>query len=174
MKLLFCDTETTGLLKPIGAPLHFQPHVIEVCFIQTNEKFEILKKYSKLVNPPIEIPDFIEKLTGITNEDAASAKSFKKQSKKIGKILDESDYFVAHNAPFDYWVLKHEFSRLKNGQPFPKRVCTVEQSMHIVGSRLTLKRLYALATGKIIEGAHRAESDVMALIECYKYLSRER
>ena len=58
--------------------------------------------------------------------------------------------------------------------PWPSiQICTVEKSFSINNKRMSLEKLYKLATGHDIENAHRAESDVFALMECYQFLRDE-
>ena len=72
--------------------------------------------------------------------------------------------------------MKFELKRLglEFNFPWPKNhICTVEKSFPIRNKRLKLEQLYEIATGKKgIKGAHRAKSDVLAMVECIVWLRK--
>jgi len=92
--LTFCvlDLETTG-----GNPDTEQ--IIEIGMVKI-EKMKLTEERSFLINPEKPIPEFVQKLTGIKNEDVVS-------SPKIHEVLDDVIQFigdsilVAHNISFD-------------------------------------------------------------------------
>ncbi len=112
------DVETTG-----GSP--FFNRVIEIGLLRV-EKGEIVEKYQTLLNPGMEIPEFITKMTGITNEAVASAPAFEEIAEDLAAKF-EGNIFVAHNSQFDYGFLKEEFRRLGYGFTLPQ-LCTVRLS----------------------------------------------
>ena len=59
--LVFVDTETTGLNATVD-------RVIEVGILRV-EKGVITQKYSKIINPTIEVPEFSYKMTGIKKKE---------------------------------------------------------------------------------------------------------
>ena len=60
--------------------------------------------------------------------------------------------------------------------PWPcEQICTVEASFAIHNKRLKLGQLYEIATGKSsFPSAHRAKADVLAMIECMKFLKENK
>ena len=169
------DTETTDLLKPDSANINLQPYMTEICAIKFDSKFNVIGKYSSLVKVPVPIPEFITKLTGIDDAMLKKQKPFKKQWKDIRKFFSDCDAVVGHNVQFDMEVLKFELRRIQKEHNFCwpiERLCTIELSYALENKRLKLAKLYELATGKQIENAHRAEDDVLATIECFKWLSK--
>lgn len=68
-------------------------------------------EWSTLVNPEMRIPEFIERLTGISNAMVESAPTFKALADDLMERL-QGKVFVAHNARFDYAFIKNEFKRL--------------------------------------------------------------
>lgn len=168
----FLDTETTDLVLPHGTSLIHQLHIIEICSIVTDDKFRIIDELNTLIKPPVEIPYFIEKHTGITNQMVKNKKPFKKHIKELKRTFQNSKFFVAQNLRFDHDAIKIEMSRLGKKIKFPPVLhCCVEQSMHLNGFRMTSKELHKAATGKPeIEGIHRAKTDVLAMIEYYKFM----
>lgn len=174
--MLFLDNETTGLLKPELTDLQLQPYVTEICMIKTDKKFNLIDEVNTLINPGVPIPDFITKITGITDGMVADKPSFMDVFKDLAELTTGERGIVAHNAPFDLGVLKYEMRRIgmEYNYPWPmNHICTVEATRHLEHKMLKLGYLHELATGKPHEGAHRAQADVYALIRCYKWLVEE-
>ena len=166
------DFETTGLLKAEGNPLHLQPHIIEVYACQVDDG-KIIKEVETFVKPPMPIPPIITKITGITDFDVKDAPVFSEIYRDLVDVFFGSHTTVSHNVSFDEGVLINELRRMGKQYSFPYspiKFCTVEQSMHLRGHRLKNGELYKIATGKEIEGSHRAKNDVMATWESYKFL----
>lgn len=112
------DVETTG-----GSP--FFNRVIEIGLLRV-EKGEVVEEYQTLLNPEMEIPEFITKMTGITEADVAVAPTFGELADEILSKFEDA-IFVAHNSQFDYGFLKEEFRRLGYGFVVPQ-LCTVRLS----------------------------------------------
>jgi DNA polymerase-3 subunit epsilon len=73
---------------------------------------------------------FVSGMTGITNEMVADAPKFEEVAQKIWE-LTEGKIFVAHNARFDYGMLRNEYRRL--GKIFTrKQLCTVKLARKII------------------------------------------
>lgn len=147
------DIETTGL-KVI------EDRITEVAiFIYDGEK--IVDRFHSLINPERHLPEFITRLTGISNEMLADAPRFFEVAKDIVKIT-EGKVFVAHNAHFDYTFIKNEFKSL--GYTYQRKtLCTVRLS------RKLFPGLSSYALGKIcqhfgisIRDRHRAQGDAEA------------
>lgn len=175
--IVFYDTETTGLLKPAANDIKQQPHIIEICVMKFDDDMNHLETFESFIKPPMPISDEITKITKITNEDLKDAPSFAAVYNDIASIFLGARRMVAHNLGFDRSMLANELIRIDRLIRFPwaiEHVCTVERSMSYEGRRLNLTKLHKLATGKeTIEGAHRAKTDVLALVEGYKFLLRE-
>src|SRR5947209_2152485 len=116
--LVFVDIETNGLSNIRG-------RVIEVAVIRV-EAGKVIRTLNTLIDPETPLPQFITRLTGITESDLASAPTFDQIAEELQDILHDA-IFVAHNVRFDYSFLKQEFVRL--GLTFlPKQLCTVKLS----------------------------------------------
>ncbi len=112
------DVETTG-----GSP--FFSRIIEIGLLRV-EHGEVVKEYQTLLNPGIEIPEFITKMTGISDTDVASAPVFEDIADELLGMF-EGATFVAHNVGFDYNFIKEEFRRA--GYEFNlDKLCTVRLS----------------------------------------------
>lgn len=175
MYITIVDVETTGLIRAKGSDKIIQPYITEYFALKVNPKTGEHKEYESYIRPPVPIPKHIEKLIGITNEMVRNAPTFLDYHKQIVSSCFCSHTLVAHNLPFDLECIRLEMSRIGKEYQFPYppiHFCTVEQSMHIKGHRLKNSELYELATGKTIEGAHKARNDVMATYESYKWLKQ--
>lgn len=176
--MLATDTETTGLLKPEQTHLHMQPFMTEIYIAKFNENFEITDEFDHLVKPPFPIPEFIQKLTNITNEMVSDKPTFIDIYDDLCNFVRGEEIIFAHNASFDTGVIRYELERhdLQYKFPWPsKHYCTVELSEPIQNKRLKLNQLHEIATGKSeIVGAHRAKTDVVAMIKCIEWLHKNK
>ncbi|TGD58208.1 exonuclease domain-containing protein [Flavobacterium humi] len=130
---------------------------------------EVVDQFISLVNPEIPIQPFVVKLTGINNAMLRSAPKFYEVAKRIIEITQDC-IIVAHNASFDYRILRTEFRRL--GYDFEKpTLCTVELSKKLIPGHQS----YSL--GKLVRelgipmaDRHRATGDAMATVKLFKML----
>lgn len=172
--MIALDTETTGLARPSATELHLQPFMTEICAIKFDNNFVVQDTFLTFVRPPVPIPDEVIKITGITNDMLANAPSFPMIYDDLCNFFLGEKVMFAHNCAFDQSIIKFELQRMAREFNFPwppHQICTVEASYPIKNKRLKLGQLYEIATGKPeIKGAHRAEADVLAMIECIKFL----
>lgn len=175
--MIFIDTETTGLLSPEPANSFSQPYLTEIYIAKICPKtFKIKSEFETFVRPPIPIPELITKITGINDEMVEDAPSFPEIYDDLCDFVLGEREVVGHNVNFDMNVLRHELRRIGFELNFPwpcVRTCTIEMSYSIKNKRLKLGQLHELATGRAHEGSHRAKADVLATIECYKWLLSE-
>lgn len=112
------DIESTG-----GSP--FFSRIIEVGLLRI-ERGEVVEEYQTLIDPGVEIPDFITKMTGISAKQLVGKPTFVDIAEDLLSKF-EGSIFVAHNVNFDYGFLKEEFRRA--GLVFNvDRLCTVRLS----------------------------------------------
>jgi len=126
-------------------------------------------QFISLVNPEIPIQPFVVKLTGINNAMLRSAPKFFEVAKRIIEMTNDS-VLVAHNADFDYRILRTEFRRL--GYDFNvKTLCTVELSKRLLPEQPShsLGKLVR-ALGIPMADRHRASGDAMATVKLFKML----
>ncbi len=158
------DIETTGNSYKFG-------QITEIAIFQHNGK-EITGSFSSLVKPEMDIPLFITRLTGITNEMVKDAPPFFKIARKVVE-LTAGRTFVAHNAQFDYKFVKEEYKRL--GYDFNRKtLCTVKLSRKLFPGykSYSLGRLCA-NMGIEINGRHRAAGDALATAKLFDLLISE-
>lgn len=130
---------------------------------------EVVDQFISLINPEIPIQPFVVKLTGINNAMLRSAPKFYEVAKRIIEITQDC-IIVAHNAAFDYRVLRMEFRRL--GYEFNRNtVCTVELSKKLIPDQpsYSLGKLVR-SLGIPIADRHRATGDATATVKLFKML----
>jgi len=155
------DIETTG-----G---QFNEEGITEIAIYKFDGHEVVDQFISLVNPEIPIQPFVVKLTGINNAMLRSAPKFYEVAKRIIEITQDC-IVVAHNASFDYRILRTEFRRL--GYDFEKpTLCTVELAKKLIPGHPS----YSL--GKLVRelgipmaDRHRASGDAMATVKLFQML----
>lgn len=155
------DIETTG-----G---QFNEEGITEIAIYKFDGHEVVDQFISLVNPEIPIQPFVVKLTGINNAMLRSAPKFYEIAKRIIEITSEC-VIVAHNASFDYRILRTEFRRL--GYDFEaKTLCTVELAKKLIPEQpsYSLGKLVR-ALGIPMADRHRASGDAMATTKLFKML----
>lgn len=155
------DIETTG-----GK---FNEEGITEIAIYRHDGHQIVDQFSSLVNPERPIQAFVASLTGINNNMLRQAPKFYEVAKRIVEITDNA-ILVAHNAQFDYRILRTEFTRL--GYEFERRtICTVELSKKLLPGHAS----YSLgkltrALGIPISDRHRAQGDAQATVKLFQLL----
>lgn len=130
---------------------------------------KVVDQFISLVNPEIPIQPFVVGLTGINNEMLRHAPKFYEVAKRIVEIT-EGTVIVAHNAKFDYRILRTEFGRL--GFEFERQsLCTVELSKKLIPgqSSYSLGKLVR-ALGIPLSDRHRASGDAQATVKLFKML----
>lgn len=155
------DIETTG-----G---QFNEEGITEIAIYKFDGHEVVDQFISLINPEIPIQPFVIKLTGINNAMLRSAPKFYEVAKRIIEIT-EGCVVVAHNASFDYRVIRTEFKRL--GYDFEREtLCTVDLSKKLLPEQpsYSLGKLVR-SLGIPIADRHRASGDAMATVKLFKVL----
>ncbi len=164
MIALILDCETSGLVENHSIKLTAQPEIIEFCSFATNlETGERLQELEMLIQPKNPISAKITEITGIDNEGLKYAPPFKDFAEAIKINLETALAIIAHNMSFDAEMLDIEFERLGTKIVWPRRVCTVENTLYLKGYRLKQSELYSLIFPGESYKAHRGRSDVEAL-----------
>ncbi|MFD2098395.1 exonuclease domain-containing protein [Flagellimonas iocasae] len=130
---------------------------------------KVVDKFICLINPEREIQPFVAKLTGINNQMLRSAPKFHEVAKRIVEIT-EGATIVAHNAQFDYRILRTEFRRL--GYDYQRKtLCTVDLSKQMLpdAESHSLGKL-ARSLGIPMSDRHRANGDAIATLKLFKLL----
>jgi DNA polymerase-3 subunit epsilon len=130
---------------------------------------KVVDQFISLINPEIPIQPFVVGLTGINNDMLKSAPKFFEVARRIVEIT-EGAILVAHNAKFDYRILRTEFRRL--GFDYERQsLCTVELSQKLIPG------LPSYSLGKLVRSLgiplsdrHRATGDAQATVKLFKML----
>ena len=157
-KIIFLDTETTGNeLK--------KDFLCQLAYKTTDETF------CELYKPPIQIPPEASAVHHITNKMVADKKSFKESDeyKKIKTLIESSNsVMIAHNAKFDYEIIK------KEGIIPPNVICTLRvaraQDKNNIIPQYRLQYLRYYLDIDIEAEAHDALGDVLVLEKLYERL----
>ena len=119
-KIAFVDLETSGTNPK-------RDRITEIGVVRITDGNK--EKWSRLINPGCRISEYIQSLTGISNEMLDEAPYFEEIADELTELLD-GYLFVAHSARFDYSFLKHSYKRV--GQTFqPKVICSVKLSRRL-------------------------------------------
>ena len=155
------DIETTG-------GKYNQEGITEIA-IHRFDGHEVVDKFISLVNPEKDIQPFVVKLTGINNKMLRTAPKFHEIAKRIVEITEDA-VLVAHNAQFDYRILRTEFRRL--GYDFERKtICTVDLSKKLLpdAESHSLGKLVR-SLGIAVSDRHRANGDALATLKLFKLL----
>lgn len=124
------DIETTGS-DPI------QNHIMDIsCILVKNE--EILYTYNSLINPHQNIPEFIQKMTGITENITKSAPEAAQIMQDVYEILSQDAVcFVAHNYVFDWSFIKESLKQenIVSNFDIPK-ICTLKLARKLISKNI--------------------------------------
>ncbi len=163
MQYVVIDVETTG-----GSPKDSK--IIELSMFKVVDS-KIVDEYTSLVDPECDIPQFIERFTGITNAMVVGAPKFHEIAEDVLNFT-EGCVFVAHNAAFDYGMYRREFLIL--GYDFRRsQLCTVRASRAVIPGHESYslgKLTKALGIG--LQGRHRARGDAEATAQLFLLLEK--
>lgn len=102
-RLAVVDIETTGPNAGDG------DRIIQIAAVIIDNR-TITREYNMYINPEMPIPDNIQSLTGIDDEDVADAPTFKQVAALWYERLKDC-LLVAHNLTFDLNFLKRKFAQ---------------------------------------------------------------
>ncbi len=158
--MVFLDLETTGATAT-------KDRITEIGMVMVSEQG--ITRYSQLVNPQTRIPEFIQGLTGITNEMVEDAPIFEDIASEVFERIN-GRLFIAHNARFDYGFIKNEFKRI--GIDFRAReLCTVKLSRKLYPDEPRHNLDALIARHDLVQsGRHRALADADLIYQFWEKL----
>jgi DNA polymerase III subunit epsilon len=163
--LSFCiiDLETTGGNQQTDK-------IIEIGLVRI-ENMQITEEKEFLINPEIAIPEFIQKLTGISPRDVENAQKIEQVISEIVEFIGES-IVVAHNISFDIPFLNSVLRRLGMQEIENKVICTNVMTKYLIPEIMNSNLNYLSSLFDIRhQKAHRAIEDSRATAELLiKYL----
>lgn len=161
------DIETTGLnSNPDYGEVN---HIIEVGAVKI-EKGKITEKFSSFCTCPIPLPQEIEKLTGISNEDLKNAPTIKQVLYDLHKFCKDSE-LVGHNVSFDLGFLNYYGAKCKIS--FKQAYAdTLAMSRQLLRNKLINYRLSTVAEHfKLKFKEHRALNDALVTAKIFLKLT---
>jgi DNA polymerase-3 subunit epsilon len=155
------DIETTG-----G---RFNEEAITEIAVYRFDGHEVVDQFASLVNPERPIQPFVQKLTGINEKMLRNAPRFFEIAKRVIEITSDC-VIVAHNAEFDYRMLRTEFQRL--GYTYERdSLCTVQLSEQLLPEQESYKLgKLVRSLGIPISDRHRAHGDARATLKLFQML----
>ncbi|TDJ06866.1 MAG: 3'-5' exonuclease [Deltaproteobacteria bacterium] len=163
--LTFCvfDLETTG-------PNHDQDKIIEIGLVKIQNK-KIVEEKDFLINPQIRIPEFIQKLTSISNNDVKNSPTIEKVIDEILDFMGDS-ILVAHNISFDVPFFNAVLKKLDKLPLKNNSLCTNLMTKYLIPSLINSNLNYMSSVFGIAHTkAHRALDDARAAAQLLlKYL----
>ena len=164
--LIVFDLETTGLDL-------VNDRIIQISYIKVMPSGEELRE-SFFVNPGRHIPAEVEALTGISDGDVASAKTFKELASTLEATFKGCDFAGYNSNHFDIPMLAEEFLRAGIDFDFSRCRLIDAQTIFHKMERRNLAAAYKFYCGRKMEDdfqAHRADEDTEAT---YRVLMGER
>ncbi len=155
--LKFCvlDLETTG-----GNPV--VEKIIEIGMVKI-ENCKISEERSFLINPEKEIPEFVQKLTGIKKQDVEHAPKIEEIIDEIIQFIGEDTILVAHNTSFDIPFLNGVLKKLGKPAFDNKVLCTNIMTKYLIPDIMSSNLNYMSQVFNIPHSqAHRAIEDARA------------
>ena len=155
--LVIFDLETTGLDL-------VKDRVIQISYIKVfpDGKEE---RGNHLINPEKPIPEVVEELTGIKNEDVKDKPTFKQMAQQLNQVFSGSDIAGYHSNHFDVPLLAEEFPRAGIDFDFSRCRLIDAQTIYHKMERRNLAAAYKFYCGRKMEEdftAHRADEDTEA------------
>ncbi|MBT3983615.1 MAG: 3'-5' exonuclease [Bacteriovoracaceae bacterium] len=154
--LTFCvfDLETTG-------GNHSYDKIIEIGMIKMKGR-EIVDEMGLLIDPQVQIPEFIQKLTSLTPEILEGKPTIDQVLEEILEFMGDS-ILVAHNSSFDVPFFNSVLSRMKRAKLKNRVICTNLMTKYLIpeimNSNLTyMSQIFGIPHQK----AHRALEDAKA------------
>ena len=155
--LIVFDLETTGLDL-------VNDRIIQISYIKVMPSGEELRE-SFFVNPGRHIPAEVEALTGISDGDVASAKTFKGLASTLEATFKGCDFAGYNSNHFDIPMLAEEFLRAGIDFDFSRCRLIDAQTIFHKMERRNLAAAYKFYCGRKMEDdfqAHRADEDTEA------------
>lgn len=155
-EFIVLDTETTGIA--VGS------RIVEVAALHVKNGV-VVRQFQSLVNPEMHIPSIVQGVHGISDAMVASA------PKATPVLVDFAKFaaghtLIAHNASFDYRILKGEYGRVKVATPGCRMYCSLKLARLVFPEAMNHK-LGTLATWLKLPHppTHRALADCFTTME---------
>jgi hypothetical protein len=178
---LFFDTETTGLPRNWKAPvtdLDNWPRMIQIAWVLCDNKGNYIESDDYIIMPErFKIPIDASKVHGISTERAIrEGEDLTRVLNMFNRLVERSDFIVAHNISFDEKIVGAEFIRksIRSVLNKKRKICTMESSTNYCkipgpyGYKWPkLSELHIKLFGKDFDEAHDASVDIEATVKCF-------
>lgn len=157
--LKFCvfDLETTG-------GNHQNDKIIEIGIVRI-ENMKICEQKGMLIKPEIRIPDFIQKLTSISQDDVKNAPVIEEVIDEVLAMMEDC-ILVAHNTSFDIPFFNSVLKRLGRKELTNPALCTNLMTKYLIPNLMNSNLNYMSKIFNIKHNkAHRALDDAKATAE---------
>ena len=157
--LKFCvfDLETTG-------GNHQSDKIIEIGIVRI-ENMQVTDQKGLLIKPEIRIPDFIQKLTSISEDDVKNAPTIEEVIDEV-LVMMEDCILVAHNTSFDIPFFNSVLRRLGKPELKNPALCTNLMTKYLIPNLMNSNLNYMSKIFNIKHSkAHRALDDAKATAE---------
>lgn len=183
-KILFFDTETTGLPKFYNAPItqvNNWPRLVQLAFIEYYEDGSLAAKHNYIIKPEgFTIPRDATLIHRISTEKAiAEGKDLTEVLDIFADAINESAILIAHNFDFDRNIVGAEFVRkdFDTKTLLTKRsFCTMKNKDVVNFCKIKgnngykwprLDELYLRLFHQRLNDAHDASIDIEATAKCF-------
>ena len=183
-KIIFFDTETTGLPKSYNAPISNTqnwPRMVQLAFIEYFEDGTLAAEHNYIIKPEgFSIPTQTSNIHRITTERAnAEGRDLQEVLTIFDDAVKESVLLVAHNFDFDKCIVGAELFR-KNFETnillSKRNFCTMKNKNVIDFCKISgnygykwpkLDELHYKLFQKRVTDAHDASIDIRATAKCF-------
>ncbi len=175
-RLVLFDTETTGLSCSRDEIIEFAAVVVE----RVDGQVQVVQEYDELItlSPGGFISEYIQKLTGISNQDVRERGIPKTRvCCDIARMVQGRTLLLAYNAHFDlcflyYLLLRHGDPAILKGKDKLDLLTVYKDRRSYPHKLCNAIDAYGLS-GKVVN-SHRAVDDVLATLEVMKAMEQER
>lgn len=162
--MVIVDVETTG-----GSP--GANRLIEIGIVRIENGREV-SRFQSLINPSQSVPIFVQRLTGISDNDLVSAPPFEAIADEVEAQLRDA-LFVGHNVRFDYDFIRYELRRLSRRYQ-AETLCSarLSRALYPEHKRHNLSELID-RHGLSVSSRHRALDDAQAVWDFFQKSAQE-
>lgn len=190
-KILFFDTETTGLPNNYNAPItnvQNWPRLVQLAFSEYYEDGSSLAKHNYIIKPEgYVIPVEATKIHRISTQQALTEGHDLEQILQLfHQAISESSILIAHNVEFDKSIVGAEFIRKKidtKALLSTRSFCTMKDKNVVNFCKIpgkygfkwpTLEELHFKLFKEQIVDAHDASIDIESTARCFWELLKRR
>jgi len=190
-KILFFDTETTGLPHNYNAPItHTQnwPRMVQLAFVEYYEDGSQVAEHNYIIKPEgYIIPTQASQIHRITTQRAlAEGQDLRQVLLLFNEAVANASMLIAHNFEFDKAIVGAELIRKSidtNNLLSKRSFCTMKDKKIVNFCKIPgghgykwpkLEELYQKLFNKNITDAHDASIDIQSTAQCFWELLKRR